>query len=238
MRHLYIMIHCIYHWHSFVQIQSDQGDILIDPYITGNPQCDVTLEQVLQYNIRAICLSHGHHDHLWDTVSICAQIPQIPVIAMVELCEYLKQKGVWLTHSINVWWSLKLWTDTDIKYLKAEHSNSTPEGGYAGVACSILMHIWTKTIYHAGDTALHSDMKLLGDMEKIDCAFVPIWDRYTMWISDSIIATGWIKPKIVVPIHYNTRPSIRVNELERATHIMQDNIATPKVLHPGQYIIL
>lgn len=232
------MIHCIYHWHSFVQIQTPLGDILIDPYITDNPKCDVTLDQVLDAPLQAICLTHGHWDHLGDTVAITQARPEVPVVAMVELCQYLSKQWVSLTYSVNLGWKYQLMPDTQITYLKAEHSNSTPDGWYAGCAASIVLQLWDVCIYHAGDTALHSDMKLVGEYYQVTCAFVPIWDRYTMWISDSIVATRRINPKIVVPIHYNTWPAIKADELVRATSVMQDNVATPKVLHPGQYVIL
>jgi L-ascorbate metabolism protein UlaG (beta-lactamase superfamily) len=101
-----------------------------------------------------------------------------------------------------------------------------------------LIKDWWKTIYHAWDTALTMDMKLLWDYEKLDLSFVPIWWNFTMWIDDAIIACSFIKSKIVVPIHYDTFDIIKVDAWEFARKLLQENYWVPKLLVPWQEIVL
>lgn len=231
------MIHCIYHWHSFVQIQTNEGNILIDPYITDNPKCDISLTDLA--DVAHIIITHGHADHVWDTVYIANHFPQSQITTIYGLATYLQHQ--WIVnqiHGLGIWGTVKLNDALSVKCVSAVHDGAILDTWLYAQASGMLIYSKDKIIYHAWDTALHTDMKLLGDWPRIDCAFLPIWDIYTMWVSDSIIATDWIKPKIVVPIHYNTRPKIKVDELDRATNIMQQTKSIPKVLHAGQYVVL
>lgn len=102
----------------------------------------------------------------------------------------------------------------------------------------MIVTIDEKKIYHAGDTGLFGDMRLLHEYDHIDVAFLPIGDRYTMGVDDALIATQLIRPQYVVPVHYNTRPKINADPLEFARRVMLDQSATPKVLTPGQAVVL
>ena len=104
-------------------------------------------------------------------------------------------------------------------------------------AAWVILEMDWKKIYHAGDTALHYDMKLLKD-EKIDLAFLPIGDNFTMWIKDAIKAVEFIKPKMVVPMHYDTFDVIKADPMKFAQDIMLSNLSTCKVLAPGQAVVL
>lgn len=232
------MIHCIYHGHSFVEILFDHNkSILIDPFITWNPKCDISLDDIWKKNIIAICITHGHGDHIGDTIAIKWLFADIPVFTVTWVAHYLEQQS--LVHIY--WWSIGgtlHHADFSIKLVTAIHDGNILETGISTQPSGMILKLQWKTIYHLGDTALTKDFELIGEFEKIDLAFVPIGDYYTMWIGDSVIATAFIKPKIVVPIHYNTRQNIQADELDRASQVMKNNIATPKVLHPGQYIVL
>ena len=103
--------------------------------------------------------------------------------------------------------------------MRADHSSSTPDGQYAGLAAGLMIMIDNKTIYHAGDTALFGDMRGFADFS-IDCAFLPIGDLYTMGLEDAVICAERIKAKTIVPIHYNTRSTIKANDIEFARQIM------------------
>jgi L-ascorbate metabolism protein UlaG (beta-lactamase superfamily) len=92
----------IYHGHSFVEIEIEQGSILIDPFVTGNPKCDISLEDVFSRNVTHILLTHGHHDHVGDTIEIAKQFPDAVIVGMVELVDWLDIKGIINTHSLNI----------------------------------------------------------------------------------------------------------------------------------------
>jgi L-ascorbate metabolism protein UlaG (beta-lactamase superfamily) len=92
----------IYHGHSFIEIETEQGSILIDPFVTGNPKCNISLEDVFSKKITHILLTHGHHDHVGDTIEIAKNIPNCVVVGMVELIDWLETKGITSIHSLNI----------------------------------------------------------------------------------------------------------------------------------------
>jgi len=226
----------IYHGHSFVEIETEQGSILIDPFVTNNPKCDISLEDIFSKKVTHILLTHGHHDHVGDTIEITKHFSDCVVVGMVELMDWLETKGVINLHSLNIWWTYR--SDMfSLKMVRADHSNSNPDGGYAWLAAGLVITIWDKVIYHAGDTAYFSEMKDLSD-EKIDVAFLPIGDTYTMGVDDAVKAAGLIHAKILVPIHYNTFPTIKADDMHFAQQIMLKQYGVPKVLRSGQYVVL
>lgn len=195
-----------YHGHSVVRIETETHNILIDPFITGNSLCDLDPNTV---EADVILLTHGHNDHVGDTMQI-AQRTGASIVALNELAVYLGQKGL-TAHGMNIGGAY----DFDfgrVKFTQAFHSSSYEEEDgifiYTGMPGGILLTIGNKTIYHAGDTGLFSDLKLIGDMHEIDIAFIPIGDNFTMGPEDALVAADWIKAKYVVPVHYNTFPVI------------------------------
>src|SRR5690625_4537909 len=195
-----------YHGHSAVRIETDSHKILIDPFITGNPLSDLDPDTV---EADVILLTHGHGDHVGDTMAI-AKRTNAQIVALNELAVYLGQKGL-NAHGMNIGGA----RDFDfgrVKFTQAFHSSSYEEEDgtfiYTGMPGGILLTINGKTIYHVGDTGLFSDLKLIGEMNKIDLAFIPIGDNFTMGPEDALIAADWIKAKYVIPVHYNTFPVI------------------------------
>lgn len=229
------MIEAVYHGHSFIELVTEQGSILIDPFITGNKLCDITVEDCLAKNLIAICLTHGHSDHVWDTIELSTQ-SWCSVIAMVELCAWLQSKWVATTIDMNIWWVYK-WSWRSVAFTRADHSSSNPDGGYAWLAAWLILTIGNYSIYHAGDTWLFAEMSSLTKYH-LNLAFLPIWDRYTMGVDDAVIACSYIAPKIVVPIHYDTFPHIKADPQDFARQIMLENYAVPKVLKSWQAVIL
>jgi L-ascorbate metabolism protein UlaG (beta-lactamase superfamily) len=195
-----------YHGHSIVKIKTGNHTILIDPFITGNKLTDLTVEEEKP---DAILLTHGHNDHVGDTVAI-AKASDALVIAPNELAVYLGWQGI-KTHGMNIGGGCEFEFGT-VKFTKAFHSSSyTTEDNeiiYTGMPTGILFTAEGKTIYHAGDTSLFGDMEMIGKRHPIDVAFVPIGDNFTMGPEDAALAVELLNPKLAVPIHFNTFPPI------------------------------
>ena len=201
-----------FHNHAVVTIETNDGiQIIIDPFIKGNEKCDLDVDQL---NVDVILLTHAHSDHFGDTIEL-AEKNNALVVANVEICEYLGQFDI-ETHGMQPGGSYHL-DFGRVTFTPAIHGSSLELDGRPhtlGLACGIILEIDGKTVYHMGDTALYSDMKLIGKRFDIDLAFIPIGDNYTMGIRDALQASEWIKAKKVVPIHYNTFPVIEQNPRE------------------------
>lgn len=220
-----------YHGHSVVKIMTDTHTILIDPFITGNGQTDL---DTAKEKVDVILVTHGHNDHLGDTVDL-AKRNNATVIATFELANYVESFGI-NVHAMGIGGSYDFEFGT-VKFTQAFHSSSfTTEDGeiiYGGMPAGVLFTSEGKTIYHAGDTALFGDMKLIGERNNIDVAFLPIGDNFTMGPDDAAYAVQLLKPQIVVPVHYNTFPPIKQDP-----QIFKNLVETAEVqvLSAGDYI--
>ncbi|QDI91165.1 metal-dependent hydrolase [Salicibibacter halophilus] len=220
-----------FHGQSFIEIETPDANVLIDPFITGNGTCDINPEDV---NPDAILLTHGHQDHLGDTVDIAKRSNAL-VVATHELAGYLGSKGL-ETHPLNIGGGYQF-KFGHVKLTPAWHSSSYAEEDgqiiYTGMPTGILFTADNKTIFHAGDTALFSDLKLIGDHNDISAAFLPIGDNFTMGPDDAKIATEWINPELVVPIHYNTFPLI---EQDGQKFVDELSPIKGRALQPGESV--
>ena len=215
--------------HSAFALDIDGHSVLVDPFLTGNPLAaaapdDVTAEFIL--------LSHGHGDHVGDTVSI-AQRTGASVITNFEIGGWLQKQGVEKTIGLNTSGQYDCGFMT-VKATQAIHSSSLPDGSYGGLASGYLITVKKsgKKIYFAGDTGLFMDMQVIGD-EGIDLAIVPIGDYFTMGSSDSLRAIKFVRPKVVMPMHYNTFPPIMQDAGTWANHVSSETDAQPIVIDPG-----
>lgn len=201
-----------FHGHAVVKIKTGEYTILIDPFITGNELTDLIAENEKP---DVILLTHGHNDHVGDTVAI-AKANDTLVIAPFELADYLSWQGV-KTHGMHIG-GAKQFEFGKVKFTQAFHGSSyvteNQEIIYTGMPAGILFMAEGKTVYHAGDTALFGDMKLIGERHPIDLALLPIGDNYTMGIEDAAYAVELLNPKAVVPIHFNTFPPIEQNPMD------------------------
>lgn len=213
--------------HSAFQIRTGAFELLIDPFITGNPSATVTADSLTPTHI---ILTHGHGDHLGDAETIAKRTGAL-VIAPFEVVTYLEERGCkgWGmstggAHSFEF---------GRVKFTIAHHGSGGPGGYSMGTACGVLLMIDGKTIYHAGDTALFYDMKLLGERHPIDVALLPIGDNFTMGIEDAAYAVELLKPKLTIPMHYDTFPPIQVDAGE-FSRIVQTSGYKALILNPGQ----
>lgn len=196
-----------YHGHSIIKVETKGKSILFDPFITGNSQTDLKVENE---HPDYIILTHGHGDHVGDTVELAKRSGAL-VIANNEIANYLSWQGL-NTHPMHIGGSFRF-EFGKVKLTPAFHGSAliteNQEIIYLGMPTGVLLMVEGKTIYHAGDTGLFSDMKLIGELHPIDLAFLPIGDNFTMGPEDAAIAAKFLNAKTVVPIHYNTFPPIK-----------------------------
>lgn len=203
------MIKITYHGHSAFEIITGDHSILIDPFFTNNKNAKVNPAGV---KADYIILSHAHGDHIGDSFEI-AKNNDATIIAVHELSEYLISKG-YKSHGMGIG-GQRAFPFGKVKFTIAHHSSSLEsENLYMGEPAGIILTIGDKTIYHAGDTGLFLDMKLIGEMFNIDLALLPIGDNYTMGIDDAVKAVEFLNCKTVSPMHYGTFDVIDTNPEE------------------------
>ncbi len=213
--------------HSAFSLDIGGKKVLVDPFLTGNPLAAANHGEIAA---DYILLTHGHGDHLGDTIPIATRT-NAPVIAPVEITNWLKKQGVQRVHGQNSGGSFTH-PFGRVKFVQAIHSSSLPDGTYGGLACGIVITAEGKNLYFAGDTALFSDMRLIEEMG-IDVAFVPIGGNYTMGPDDSLTALKLIQPNAAFPIHYNTFDTIVQDAGEWARRVTNTTTALAIVLDPG-----
>ena len=190
--------------HSCFLVETRQAKLIIDPFLTENPAATLKAADIV---CDYVLLSHGHDDHSGDALEI-AQGCGATIVANFEIAEYFSAKGA-KTHGMNPGGGYNF-PFGRVKLTLAHHSSSLEAGLnpiYLGSPCGILLQADGRTLYHAGDTALFLDMQLIGRAD-IDVALLPIGDNFTMGPDDALVALDFLKPKVAVPIHYNTWPTI------------------------------
>lgn len=222
-----------YHGHSVVKIETAGKTIFIDPFISGNGQTDLKVNEVKP---DVIILTHGHNDHVGDTIQLAKEHDSL-VITNADLATYLSWQGL-KVHGMNIGGAYQF-DFGKIKFTQAFHGSGYQVEDnqiiYSGMPTGILFTAEGKTIYHAGDTGLFSDMKLIGDRNPIDLAFLPIGDNFTMGPEDAAYAAALLSAKTVVPIHYNTFPVIEQDPQDFINLLDNQNGI---ILQPGEAIEL
>jgi L-ascorbate metabolism protein UlaG (beta-lactamase superfamily) len=218
--------------HACFGIESEGTHLLVDPFLTGNPQASVSADAV---SADVILVSHGHGDHVGDTVAI-AQRTGALVVANFEIANWLSAQGVENVHPQHIGGGFDYpWGR--VKLTIAHHGSGLPDGSYGGNPCGFLMTLQGRKIYHACDTGLFYDMTLIGQ-EGIDLAILPIGDNFTMGPDDALRAVKLIQPKQVVPIHYNTFDVIRQDAAGWGAKVAAETDVKATVMQPGDSITL
>ena len=213
--------------HSAFAMEIDGHNVLFDPFLTGNPLAAAAPEEL---DAEIIFLTHAHGDHLGDTVAIAKRTGAL-VVANAEIANWMGKQGV-KAHGQNTGGSFDHGFVT-AKQTIAFHSSSFPDGSHGGDPNGFVLTTKNRQrLYFAGDTALFSDMQLIGEAG-IDVAFLPIGDNFTMGPDDALQAVKYIRPKFVVPMHYNTFGAIAVDVAGWANRINNETGAQPIILDPG-----
>lgn len=222
-------MHITWLGHSCVLIKG-RDKIIIDPFLSGNPFAKKKADEI---NVDIVAVTHGHGDHLGDAIEIAKRGARM--VAIHELAQYASTKGVEAI-GINIGGSIVL-GETKITMVPAIHSSGIDESNFpfsGGNPAGFVIDSG-KIIYHAGDTCLFSDMKLIAELYEPQIAFLPIGDTYTMGPKEAAIAASWVKADVTIPIHYNTFPVIKqdANEFKRMAEEKGVNV---KILKPGEEI--
>lgn len=199
-----------YYGQSCFVLELQGKKVLFDPFITPNELArHIDADKV---DADYILVSHGHEDHTADLIPI-AKRTGAQVVSSFEIATWLNKQGVENTHPMNLGgkWHFDFGT---VKMVYAAHSNGLPDGTYAGTAAGFIIESGSKVIYFAGDTALTSDMKLYGELNAIDLAFLPLGDNFTMGVDDALIASKFLNVTEVVGMHYDTFGYIKIDKEE------------------------
>jgi L-ascorbate metabolism protein UlaG (beta-lactamase superfamily) len=213
--------------HACFTLSDGDTTVLIDPFLSGNPMAAVSADEV---SATTILLTHGHADHVGDTVAI-AKRTGAPVVAITELAGELGEEGLEVndcnlggTATFDWGWA---------KLVPAWHTSTTPKGT-VNTPAGLLINFQDTIVYHLGDTALFSDLQLVGKRHPIDIALICIGGHYTMDRHDAVDAADFVGAKTIIPCHYNTFPPIETDAGAFQTDLEKTLDATAVVLDPGQ----
>lgn len=199
-----------YYGHSCFLLETGGKSILFDPYISPNELANKIEIETIKADY--ILISHGHEDHVADAVSIALRTGA-KVVSNWEIIQWVQKQGVTNTHPMNIGghWFFDF---GKVKCVNAVHSSSLPDGTFGGNPMGFLLETVKCNVYYAGDTALTMDMKLIGDYKKIDIAFLPIGNNFTMGIDNAIIASDFIRCDQIIGMHYDTFEYIKIDHTE------------------------
>jgi L-ascorbate metabolism protein UlaG (beta-lactamase superfamily) len=228
-----------YHGHSCFELSEGETTVLLDPFLSpNNPAAVASGEEV---NPTHIALSHGHADHMADAVGI-AKRTGAHCLAIVELAEWLSGQGVETVTDFNLGGTVSFdwgW----VKLVPAWHTSTIPGSAEApfsaehgisyGVAAGLLVNLGGKTVYHAGDTCLFGDMKLIAERNPIDVALLPIGGHYTMDRHDAVVAAEFVGAGTVIPMHFDTFPPISTDSAAFKADVEAKTSSQVAVLAPG-----
>jgi L-ascorbate metabolism protein UlaG (beta-lactamase superfamily) len=219
-----------FHGHACFLLEGDGKRVVIDPFLTGNPAAVIGPEKLPKLD--AVLLSHGHGDHLGDAVAL-AKRDRATIVATYELAQFCGDQGA-TVHAMHIGGAHQF-PFGRVKLVPAFHGgrvDGDATGKYTTNPCGVVVTLGGKTVYHTGDTALTLEMQLLAGRPPVDLMLVPIGDNYTMGIEDAARAVEFVKPKVVIPMHYNTWEVIRADPQAFKREVR--GRAEVVILEPGQ----
>jgi L-ascorbate metabolism protein UlaG (beta-lactamase superfamily) len=212
--------------HACFELSDGDTRVLIDPFLTGNPKAAIAADDL---NPTTIVVTHGHGDHLGDTVGI-ARRTGAPVVAMVEIAHEIAEEGI-ETFDPNMGGTVKFdwgW----VKVVPAWHSSVTPKGT-PSTAAGVVVSVDGIVVYHLGDTCVFSDLQLVGKRNPIDIALMCIGGHYTMDRTDAVDAADLVGAKTVIPCHYDTFPDIETDPEAFKSDVESATGSNVVILEPG-----
>ncbi len=216
-----------YYGHACFAVEVGGKTLLFDPFITPNPLA----EKIDAKKIAAdfILVSHGHGDHVADVVAI-AQRTGATVIAPFEVGAWFEKKGLENVQSMNHGGAART-SFGRVKLTAAIHSSSMPDGSYGGNPAGFVIESNDGNFYYSGDTALTSDMKLIGEQTRLRFAVLPIGDFFTMGIDDALRAANFVGVAKIVGVHYDTFPPIKLDRdaATKAAQAAGKELLLPKI---------
>lgn len=221
--------------HSAFLLENGDAQVLIDPFLSGNPVASAKPEQ---FSPQTILLTHAHNDHVGDTVAIAKRAGS-KVIATFELGTWIGTQGVENAVGANHGGTVAFAGGT-VKFVPAWHTSSYEHNGQVvapGVPAGLVVKMGDKTLYFSGDTAVFLDMQLIGE-EGLDVAVLPIGGHFTMGPDDALKAVKFLHPKTVIPCHYGTFPPIEQDEDAFKRQVESQTDAKCVVLKPGESLEL
>lgn len=224
------MARLVYLGHSCFLLRQDKETIIFDPYLNGNP--GAAGWDPSQIEVDYVLVSHAHGDHLGDAVEIC-QNNNAVLVTTFEVGNYCRSQGVSRIHTGHVG-GRSNFPFGYLRFTPALHGS----GIAGGLACGFYLNFHRLGIYFAGDTGLFSDMALLAQLEQIDYALLPIGDNYTMGPSDAAVAVEMLKPRVVIPMHYNTNELIAQDPYLFKSNVEAGGVSQVLVMEPGQELVL
>jgi L-ascorbate metabolism protein UlaG (beta-lactamase superfamily) len=219
-----------FHGQSCFELSDGGTTVLTDPFLKpNNPIADATAEEVEPTHV---AISHGHADHIADAVAVLKRTGA-EAVAIVELANWLGEQGVESVKDPNFGGTVEYdWGYVSL--VPAWHTNTTPDGTAIGPAAGLVIKIGETTVYHAGDTCLFGDMKLVAERSDVDVFLVPIGGHYTMDRRDAVLACQLVGAATVIPMHYNTFPAIETDAEAFKADVESQTSSRVVILQPGE----